>query len=349
LLVRRESVVAYGHAVICVIVALGVTKLLGAWALPDYTALYALAVLLASSVGGLGPGMLATVLAAAATAYEQVGWTSAIDLGWDDAFRAAVFIVVAAVVSSLAARQRAAEEKLRRAVIQLQEADRAKDDFLATVSHELRTPLTSILGWAMILGEPDLDRPTLTLAAESIRQSATSQQIIVDDLLDVSRIVFRKFRIDMRPLDLLPLARATADLIRPSAVARGIELRVELPSAPCVIEGDEQRIKQVIWNFLANAVKFTPGGGSITLRLRLAGPDAEISVSDTGAGIEAAAIPTLFDRFQQGEGGRRRGGLGLGLAIARHVVEAHHGSISAQSEGRDRGATFVARFPRIVN
>ena len=222
---------------------------------------------------------------------------------------------------------------------------RAKDEFIATLSHELRTPLTSILGWSRILRDGGCDEETIAMAAESIAQSAQSQQFLIEDLLDVSRIILGKFHMEISPVDLNPIGQAAADMIRPVAEAKEIELRVELPRQPCVINGDGRRIKQVIWNFLSNAVKFTPAGGHVLLRIAMAGSWITIEVSDSGEGIDPDLIPHLFERFRQADGAIAKGGLGLGLSIARYVVEAHGGSVSAVSEGKGRGATFAARLP----
>ena len=322
-------------------------ELLGTYAERPFATLYVLAILVVSSLAGLGPGIFATLLAGTALAYGQVGWISAVDLGWDDVIHFAVFIVVAVIVSSLAARRRAAEEELRDAVARLKQADVAKDDFLAMLSHELRTPLTSILGWSTILLEGGVDTETVAAAANSIQQGATSQQYIVDELLDLSRIVFAKFRIDRSPLDLIPLVKSAAELIKPMADAKNVELNTDLPSRPCVIEADGQRIKQVVWNFLTNAVKFTPSGGRVDLRVEIADSQVRVVVSDTGEGIEPQTLPHVFERFRQDADGAK-GGLGLGLSIARYVVEAHHGSITALSDGHGRGATFIAGFPLAV-
>jgi signal transduction histidine kinase len=221
---------------------------------------------------------------------------------------------------------------------------RAKDEFIATLSHELRTPLTSILGWSRILHDGG-DAETMAMAADSIAQSAQSQQFLIEDLLDVSRIILGKFHMEVRPVDLNPIAQAAADMIRPTAAAKEIALRIELPRQPCVINGDGRRIKQVIWNFLSNAVKFTPAGGHVLLRIAIGGSWMTIEVSDSGEGIDPDLIPHLFERFRQADGAIAKGGLGLGLSIARHVVEAHGGSVSAVSEGKGKGATFVARLP----
>jgi len=183
------------------------------------------------------------------------------------------------------------------------------------------------------------------MAAESIAQSARSQQFLIEDLLDVSRIILGKFHMEISPVDLNSLVQAAADMIRPIAEANQIELRLELPRQPCVINSDGRRIKQVIWNFLSNAVKFTPDGGHVLLRVEIAGSRAKIVVSDTGEGIDPELIPHLFERFRQADGATAKGGLGLGLSIARHVVVAHGGSVSAVSEGKGKGAMFVAELP----
>ena len=216
------------------------------------------------------------------------------------------------------------------------------------LSHELRTPLTSILGWSTILQEGAVDSETIEAAANSIKQAATSQQYLVDEVLDLSRIVFAKFRIDWTPLDLILLVQSTAELIRPMAEAKNVKLKTELPWRPCVIEGDGQRIKQVVWNFLTNAVKFTPSGGQVELRVEIVDSQVRVVVSDTGEGIDSQSLPHVFERFRQGANGATKGGLGLGLSIARHVMEAHHGSITALSDGLGRGATFIAGFPLTV-
>jgi signal transduction histidine kinase len=344
----EPPILRYGFALLCVAAVLVTSELLSTQAERPFATLYVLAILVVSSLAGLGPGLFATLLAGSAIAYTQGGWTYAVHLGWDGVLHFAVFVVVAIIVSSLAAKRRAAEEELRGAIARLRQADVAKDDFLATLSHELRTPLTSILGWSTILQEGGVDAATVAAAANSIKQGATSQQYLVDELLDLSRIVFAKFRIDMSPLDLVPLVQATAELIKPMAEMKNVELKTDLPLQPCVIEGDGQRIQQVIWNFLSNAVKFTPSGGRVELRVEVGDSQVRVVVSDTGEGIEPQALPHVFERFRQGENGADKGGLGLGLSIARHVVEAHHGSVAVMSDGRGRGATFIAGFPLTV-
>jgi PAS domain S-box-containing protein len=227
----------------------------------------------------------------------------------------------------------------------LEKLDQAKDAFIATLSHELRTPLTSILGWSRVLQAGGNDEETVATAIESIEQSAKAQSRLIEDLLDVSRIILHKLEIEHQPLNLTDILQRAADMMRPVAQAKGLELILDLPAGPVVIDGDSARLQQVILNFLTNAIKFTPAGGRVTLDVKHFERHVEISVSDTGQGISAALLPHLFQRYQQGKGSVSKGGLGLGLAIAKHVVEAHGGTIEALSEGENHGATLVARLP----
>jgi len=227
----------------------------------------------------------------------------------------------------------------------LEKLDQAKDAFIATLSHELRTPLTSILGWSRVLQAGGNDEETVATAIESIEQSAKAQSRLIEDLLDVSRIILHKLEIEHHPVNLTEVLQGAADMMRPVAEAKGLGLILDLPAGPVVIDGDAARLQQVILNFLTNAIKFTPAGGRVTLDMKHLQRHVEISVSDTGQGISAALLPHLFQRYQQGKGSVAKGGLGLGLAIAKHVVEAHGGTVEAMSEGESRGATLVARLP----
>ena len=237
-----------------------------------------------------------------------------------------------------------AREERRR----VEEADRAKDEFLALVSHELRTPLTAILGWSRMLGRGMLDEEKRRRAAESIERNAIAQARIVDDLLDVSRIITGKLRIEVAPVVLQRVVQAALDAVRPAAEAKGVVLTPP-PACPDArpILGDADRIQQVAWNLLANAVKFTPPGGSVRARLRRDEGFMELAIEDTGQGIPPDFLPHVFDRFRQAETGTTRSttGLGLGLSIVRHLVELHGGAVEARSEGEDRGATFLVRLP----
>lgn len=220
----------------------------------------------------------------------------------------------------------------------------AKDDFFALLSHELRTPLTSIKGWADLLGR-NPDPPTIAEAARSIASSAALQAQLVDDLLDVSRIMTGKFGITETEIDLSPVVDAAVSELRPMAGAKGLALRVDALQS-IVIKGDASRLRQVVVNLLSNAVKFTPAGGLIEVHLELDGSSAVIKVCDTGDGIPSRFLPDVFIRHAQADA-RRYGGLGLGLAIVKHIVELHGGSVTARSPGEGKGATFTVRIPML--
>ncbi|MFL6211908.1 MAG: ATP-binding protein [Pyrinomonadaceae bacterium] len=229
-------------------------------------------------------------------------------------------------------------------------ANRAKDEFLATVSHELRTPLTSMMGWVELLQLGMLDEAGRAHALEVITKSAQAQAQLIGDLLDISRIVSGRLRLDMQAVELANVIEAAADVVRPAAEAKAIQLRTEFAPAVGAVAGDPDRLQQVIWNLLANAVKFTPKGGTVEIRLAQRDAHAEISVADNGAGIAPDLLPYVFDRFRQGDSTttRQHGGLGLGLAIVRHLVELHGGTVAAESAGSGQGATFRLHLPLIA-
>jgi signal transduction histidine kinase/ActR/RegA family two-component response regulator len=239
-----------------------------------------------------------------------------------------------------------AAEKAEAAARLAEEASRAKDEFLATVSHELRTPLNAILGWSTLLK----DRLSETSAAkpiEVIHRNAHAQARIIDDILDVSRVVTGKFNLDLKPADLAVVVRHAIDVVRPSAEAKRIAIdfvpEVEFP----LVVVDAERIQQVVWNLLSNAVKFTPNGGRIQIELRHERSQLILIVKDTGEGIDPAFLPLVFDRFKQADSSttRRVGGLGLGLALVRHIVELHGGRVEASSDGLGKGSTFRLSLP----
>ena len=242
------------------------------------------------------------------------------------------------------ARLYEAAERARRVA---EEANRAKDDFLATMSHELRTPLNAVLGWARLLRSSYLDAATTTRALESIERNAEAQVQLVDDILDISRIITGKLRLQVQPLDLGGVIEAARDVVRLAAQAKGIALEVSLDPAVGPVMGDGRRLQQVIWNLLANAIKFTPAGGRVRVRLERAEAAARITVSDTGAGISPEFLPYVFDRFRQADSSttRKHGGLGLGLSIVRHILEQHGGTVGAESAGPGQGATFTVEIP----
>ncbi|BAZ22930.1 multi-sensor hybrid histidine kinase [Kalymmatonema gypsitolerans NIES-4073] len=227
------------------------------------------------------------------------------------------------------------------------EANRIKDEFLAIVSHELRTPLNSMLGWAKLLRQGKLNQATAAKALETIERNAEVQKKLIEDILDVSRIVQGKIRLNLRPLHLIPVINAVSESIHPIAQAKAIEFQSVLDPNVAQVTGDADRLQQVLWNLLSNAVKFTPSGGRIEIRLEQVNSMAQITVSDTGAGISADFLPYVFERFRQADGTstRANGGLGLGLAIVRHLVEMHNGTVYATSDGEGLGATFTVQLP----
>ncbi|MDT7543256.1 MAG: hypothetical protein QOE33_3160 [Acidobacteriota bacterium] len=228
-----------------------------------------------------------------------------------------------------------------------QEANRLKDEFLAIVSHELRTPLTSIMGWAELLQLGMLDDAAKRHAVEVIESSARSQAQLINDLLDISRIITGKLRLNVQPVDLRTVVEASMDVVRPAAEARSIRLAARYDPRAAMVAGDPDRLQQVVWNLLSNAVKFTPEGGLVEVRLARREGQSELCVHDTGDGIDPTLLPYVFDRFRQGESHmtREHGGLGLGLAIVRHLVELHGGTARAESDGEGLGATFRIRLP----
>jgi signal transduction histidine kinase len=229
---------------------------------------------------------------------------------------------------------------------ELRHANRSKDEFLATISHELRTPLTSILGWAQLLAGGQLDASERAQAIESIARNARSQAQLIDDLLDVSRIITGKLRLDVQEVDIGAVLDGALGVVLPAAEAKGITLEVRREDAQGPLPGDPSRLQQVFWNLLVNAVKFTQNGGRVSVLVSRRGPAMRIAVHDNGAGIERDVLPFVFDRFWQGESRpTSRRGLGLGLAIVRHLVELHGGTVMAKSPGAGLGATFTVTLP----
>jgi len=229
----------------------------------------------------------------------------------------------------------------------LAEANRLKDEFLATLSHELRTPLHSILGWAELLWGGRLDPASSAHAAGIIVRNAKAQAQLVSDVLDVSRIVAGKLRLDLREVDLAAVLGDAVEVVRPAAEAKGIALTIRAATVNLRVTGDPDRLQQILWNLLSNAVKFTGTGGTVTVELQEADGQLSIVVSDTGSGIEPAFLPHVFGRFMQADSSvsRRHAGLGLGLAIVRHLVELHGGTVNAASDGIGCGSTFTVRLP----
>lgn len=238
-----------------------------------------------------------------------------------------------------------AAEQVARVVAE--EASRLKDEFLATISHELRTPLTAFLGYAQLLQQRAHDAAYVARTIPKLLQSARDQAALIEDMLDVARIANGRLRIELARIDLLSVIHAALETVRPTLEVKRLALQIELDPAASMVVGDAQRLQQVVWNLLSNAAKFTPPGGQITLRLAPAGSSAELHVSDNGQGIPAAFLPYVFERFCQADSSNQRvyGGLGLGLAIVRHLVELHGGMVEATSAGVGQGAAFTVRLP----
>ncbi|HEX8473241.1 MAG TPA: PAS domain S-box protein [Pyrinomonadaceae bacterium] len=242
--------------------------------------------------------------------------------------------------------EKSVEEK-ERLYREAQDSSRLKDEFLATISHELRTPLTAILGWAHMLRTGQLASEDGSKALETIERNARSQAQLIDDLLDVSRIITGKLRLDVRPVDPNFFIEAAIEAVRPAAEAKGVRVQKIMDTGVVSVSGDPVRLQQVVWNLVSNAIKFTPKGGRVQVRLERVNSHIEIGVSDNGSGIASEFLPYVFDRFRQADQRttRQHGGLGLGLAIVRHLVELHGGSVRAESGGEGKGATFTVLLP----
>jgi signal transduction histidine kinase/ActR/RegA family two-component response regulator len=247
------------------------------------------------------------------------------------------------------AERESSEQRERKARSEAETANRVKDEFLATVSHELRTPLTAMLGWARLLRGDRVEEARRARAVEAIERNAIAQAQLIEDLLDVSRITSGKLRLDLHETDLRQVIDAAIDAVRPALEAKQIRFQTVLDPTITNVLGDPNRLQQVVWNLLANAIKFTPKCGHVQVTLAWINSHIELAVRDSGQGIDAAFLPRLFQRFHQADSSESRahGGLGLGLAISRHLVELHGGTIEAHSEGPGQGALFTVKLPRL--
>jgi signal transduction histidine kinase/CheY-like chemotaxis protein len=264
----------------------------------------------------------------------------------DDERRAMIDATADQCAQALERARLYALEQLRRE--ELERSNRLKDDFLGIVSHELRTPLSAILGWARLLKRGVVGTDTAReRALDAIERNATLQARLVDDLLDVSRIVSGKLELETSSVDLASVIDAAIDSVRPALLAKGLDVRLSLAHDGVSVLGDARRLQQVVWNLLTNATKFTPNGGRIEVRLEQADRAARLTVRDNGIGIPADVLPHVFERFKQADGSatRQHGGLGLGLSIVRHVIEAHGGSVEARSEGPGKGTEVIVELP----
>jgi PAS domain S-box-containing protein len=230
-------------------------------------------------------------------------------------------------------------------------ANRLKDEFLTTLSHELRTPATGILGWVRLLKTGRMDDAQSRQALDALDRSAKAQAVLLDDLLDMSRIVRGTLRLELRPTDLRDVLNGAMDTVQPAIMSKNIDCRVEMPRDVPLVQADPDRLRQALWNLLSNAAKFTEAGGSILVSVVADTGHVSVDIIDNGRGIDPEALPFIFDRFRQADGSttRSHGGLGIGLAIVRHLVESHGGTVSAVSEGRGRGSRFTIRLPALIS
>src|SRR5215813_1626007 len=245
------------------------------------------------------------------------------------------------------AREREVLAREREARGEAESANRSKDEFITLISHELRTPLNAILGWTRILRHGRHDDQLYERGDEVIERSARMQSQLVEDLLDTARAISGKLKLEVRPIDMADVIEKAEEVVRPAAEIKCVSLDIHLDRNVGQITGDPDRLQQVVWNLLSNAVKFTNEGGRVKVRLERVDPYAQISVSDTGLGIQSEFLPYVFDRYQQAgaSGARRASGLGLGLSLTRQLVEMHGGSVAAESEGEGKGATFTVKLP----
>jgi signal transduction histidine kinase/ActR/RegA family two-component response regulator len=229
-------------------------------------------------------------------------------------------------------------------------ANRVKDEFLATLSHELRTPLTAIMGWASILQSGPLDGEEIQRGLATIERNARAQGQLIEDILDVSRVITGKLRLEVQPVDVANIIDEAVATVTPAAQAKEIILQRVLDTGASIVSGDPARLQQIAWNLLSNAIKFTPRGGRVQIRLERIDSHVEMTVSDSGAGIAPDVLPHVFERFRQADSTstRTHGGLGLGLAIVRHLAELHGGSVEAHSQGLGKGADFVVKLPLVA-
>jgi signal transduction histidine kinase len=357
-----HAVTRYAVAVASVGVAIALTI-----ALPDLLApmrffFLWVAVLLTAVVAGTGPALTAaalSVIAAAILIFAPLGVPMV--GAAKDAIRLALFASFATALGVAVGMRRTAQQRAHALNARLLEeaserkrlqeaaeaANRAKDEFLTTLSHELRTPLTAISGWAHMLEAGIADEATQKVAIGTIVQSAKAQAELIDDLLDISRVVAGTLQLRVAAVDLGRVVQEVVLAAKPAADAKSISLELVTPSQPVTVRGDDRRFRQIVWNLVTNAVKFTGRDGSVRVTLSVAVPQARIEVSDNGRGIEPAFLPYVWDRFRQGDSSTSReyGGLGLGLSVVRHLVEMHGGSVAVESAGPGRGATFRVDLP----
>ncbi len=348
---REKSRVArwqhYVAAMTCVLVALSTIVFRDGPAAEVNLRLLLLAgVMLSSWLGGLGPGLLATLFASVGLIYSNPPMGNFLSTESIHSLRLVEFIIVALLITFLNDRRRKAQRRAEMAQIEAEVANQSKDRFLATVSHELRTPLAAVIGWTKFLKTNQNDRAVRTKAIEVIERNANKQLQLIEDLLDTSQLTQGHFQLVTAPTDLARVAELAVDVVRPAIDAKGLQLQTHIEADGARLIADERRLQQVIWNLLSNAIKFTPEGGVIKLVLKYTDSQAYLIVKDSGMGIDSGLLPHVFERFHQGDLSKvKPGGLGLGLAIARDLVLLHGGTIEVVSRGVGQGAKFIIKLP----
>jgi len=351
-----ENLFSYLFGAATVAAALLLTLALWNRIAPHATLLFIAAIAVTAWRASVYPTLLATALATLAIDYFFNPPLFAFEISADNLVSLAVFVIVALLISWIEAeRKRALNERdkllesEKKARAAAENANRAKDQFLAMVTHELRAPLNTIIGWSQMLRQRKLSEAEVSKAIGAIERSAFLQNQLVSDLLDVSRIRAGKFHVDLHPIDLAPCLKAAIEAVDMAIMAKHIRLRAAFDENLPQVLGDSERLQQVFWNLLSNAVKFTPKNWQIEVRLERAGNNARVTVSDTGQGITPEFLPFVFEPFKQSDetGKNNHGGIGLGLTIVRHLIEAHGGTVMAKSAGRNLGATFIVEIPLI--
>ena len=347
----RSAAPRYAATVMIVVLAVVLTRLLRNFGDSGISPLFFAAVLVSAWVGGRGPGLLATALSGIATAYLLLPRDTSLLAIQDVVLRVMVFTAVALLASSLHAATRRAAGAMRRARDAAEDASAAKTRFLAMVSHELRTPLSSVLMVAEAMeNDPSLARP-LREDAATIRRCVELETRLIDDLVDLSRIGAGKLHLDRQPLDLNDPLTEAIRFCASDVRDRQLELVTDLRAHTTTVAGDPIRLQQIFWNLIRNAIKFTPEGGRITVRSFNDAGHVIVQVADTGIGIDPQRLSLIFQAFEQGgpDITARFGGLGLGLAIAQGLTQAHGGAIRAASDGANRGSLFTVEFPTTVS
>jgi signal transduction histidine kinase len=338
----------FSFAILATLATLIIARVLSSFMAESIFLLFAIPVGLTAWLNGFWPAIVSAILAMLCADYFFIQPVYAFNLDWYYLLPLIIFFMLSFTINLFKEKQ----QLLKREQVALEEAhaaNRAKDLFLAIASHELRTPLTAIIGWIGILQRHQLSENDKSHAFEVIKRNAHTQAQLIEDLVDVTRITEGKLNLETRRVNINQVVEKAIDVVKLSIAAKEIQFSATLPDDEILVLGDSQRLQQVIWNLVSNAIKFTPKAGKAQLRLEQVGSQAQITVADNGVGIDPEFLPYIFDRFSQENSSvtRKYGGLGLGLAIVRYLVEMHGGTIEAHSPGIGLGATFIVKLPLI--